>query len=164
MKRTWTIIGVRDVPVSFKWYQSLFGQPETPPGHDHFGQIVETDGTVLLCLHQWGAHDHPSLMSPDDGTPGNGLLVFFRVDDYEMALKRARALVARFEEEPHVNPNTQTMEFSLRDPDGYYVTISALSAPERMGPARRRPNKPFKPTKAGGRIRKLGKRRPRLRG
>jgi catechol 2,3-dioxygenase-like lactoylglutathione lyase family enzyme len=164
MKRTWTIIGVSDVVSSFKWYQSLFGLPETLPGHDHFGQIVDTDGTVLLCLHRWGAHDHPSLMSPDDGTPGNGLLVFFRVDDYEMALKRARALVARFEEEPHVNPNTQTMEFSLRDPDGYYVTISALSAPQRMGPARRRPNKPLKPTKAGGRIRKLRKRRPRLRG
>ena len=30
MKRTWTIIGVDDVPRSFKWYQSLFGQPETP--------------------------------------------------------------------------------------------------------------------------------------
>jgi hypothetical protein len=42
-----------------------------------------------------------------------------------MALGRARALVARFEEEPHVNPNTRTAEFSLRDPDGYYVTISA---------------------------------------
>jgi len=42
-------------------------------------------------------------------------------------LQRARALVGRFEEEPHVNPNTQTWEFSLRDPDGYYVTISALS-------------------------------------
>jgi hypothetical protein len=39
MKRTWTIIGVSDVPGSFKWYQSLFGQPETPPGHDDFGQI-----------------------------------------------------------------------------------------------------------------------------
>ena len=64
-------------------------------------------------------------MSPDDGTPGNGLLLFFRVDDYEMVLKRARALVARFEEESHVNPNTQTREFSLRDLDGYYVTISA---------------------------------------
>lgn len=23
------------------------------------------------------------------------------------------------------NPNTKTQEFSLRDPDGYYVTISA---------------------------------------
>jgi hypothetical protein len=56
MKRTWTIIGVGDVPGSCKWYQS------------------------------------------------------------------------RLEEEPHVNPNTQTKEFSLRDPDGYYVTISALSA------------------------------------
>ena len=112
MKRTWTIIGVRDVPGSFKWYQSLFGQPETAPGHDYFGQILDTDGTVLLCLHQWGAHEHPSLMSPDNGTPGNGLLLFFRVDD-------------RFEEEPHLNPNTQTREFSLRDPDGYYVTISA---------------------------------------
>ena len=67
MKRTWTIIGVSDVPGSFKWYQSLFGQPETPPGHDYFGQILDTDGTVLLCLHQWGAHEHPSLMSPDDG-------------------------------------------------------------------------------------------------
>jgi hypothetical protein len=68
-------------------------------------------------------------MSPDDGIPGNGLLLFFRVDDYEMALKRARGLVDRFEEEPHGNPNTQTLEFSLRDPDGYYVTISALSPP-----------------------------------
>jgi hypothetical protein len=65
-------------------------------------------------------------MSPGDGKPGNGLLLFFRVDDFDMALKRARTLIDRFEEEPHVNPNTQTREFSLRDPDGYYVTISAL--------------------------------------
>ena len=125
MKRTWTIIGVRDVARSFNWYQMLLGQPETAPEHDDFGQIVDTDGTVLLCLHEWGAHGHPSLMKPDEAS-GNGLLLFFRVDDYEMALKRARAFVARFEEEPHVNPNTQTPEFSLRDPDGYYVTISAL--------------------------------------
>src|ERR1041385_7779157 len=77
MKRTWTIIGVCDVPGSFKWYQSLFGQPETQPGHAYFGQILDSDGTVLLCLHQWGAHEHPSLMSPERATPGNGLLLFF---------------------------------------------------------------------------------------
>ncbi len=126
MKRTWTIIGVRDVPSSFKWYQSLFGQPATSPAHDFFGQILDTDGTVLLCLHEWGTHDHPSLASPDTAPPGNGLLLFFRVDDYDEALNRARTLVVHFEEEPHLNPSTQTMEFSLRDPDGYYVTISAL--------------------------------------
>ena len=72
MKRTWTIIGVSDVPGSFKWYQSLFGQPETRPGHDYFGQILDTDGTVLLCLHEWGAHEHPTLMSPDEASPGTG--------------------------------------------------------------------------------------------
>ena len=127
MKRTWTILGVRDVAHSFQWYQALFGQPATTPAHDHFGMILDTDGTVLLCLHQWGAHEHPSLMSPDAASPGNGLLLFFRVDDYEPALTRARALVDRFAEDPHVNPNTQTQEFSLRDPDGYYVTISALA-------------------------------------
>ena len=128
MKRTWTIVGVADVARSFKWYQSLFGQAEAPPAHDDFGQILDTDGTVLLCLHQWGAHDHPPLISPDHSKPGNGLLLFFRVDDFEEALPRARALVRKLEEEPHVNPSTGTREFALRDPDGYYVMISALPA------------------------------------
>lgn len=125
MKRIWTIIGVADVPRSFGWYQSLLGLPETAPAHDYFGQIVDTDGTVLLCLHAWGAHEHPSLTTPDAASPGNGLLLFFRVDDPDAALSRARALAGRLEEEPHVNLNTGTVEFSLRDPDGYYVTVSA---------------------------------------
>jgi hypothetical protein len=68
------------------------------------------------------------LASADHAQPGNGLLLFFRVDDFDMALTRARALVPRLEEEPQVNPNTGTMEFALRDPDGYYVMMSALSA------------------------------------
>lgn len=72
------------------------------PAHDYWGQICDSDGTVLLCLHRWGSHDHPSLMSPDKGQPGNGLLLFFRVDDFDMAL-------------------------ALRDPDGYYVMVSAVA-------------------------------------
>ena len=126
MKRPWTIIAVNDVRASVEWYQSLFGQPRTEPAHDDFGQLLDSDGTVLLCLHEWGAHEHPSLMSPDRATPGNGLLLFFRVDDFDLALQRARGLVRRFEEEPHMNPNTRTKEFAIRDLDGYYVTISAL--------------------------------------
>ena len=126
MKRIWTIIGVRNVARSFKWYQRLFGQRPRRPAHRDFGQLVDSDGTVLLCLHEWGAEEHPPLMSPRKAKPGNGLLLFFRVDDFDKALKRARTLTTKFEEEPHVNPNTRTKEFSLRDPDGYYVTISAL--------------------------------------
>jgi hypothetical protein len=89
MRRLWTIIGVGDVLGSFNWYQSLLGLPQSSSVHDDFGQILDSDGTVL---------------------------------------PRARALVARLEEEPHLNPSTGTREFSLRDLDGYYVTISALSA------------------------------------
>src|SRR5260370_7876132 len=116
MKRIWTIIGVRDVSGSLKWYQSLFGQPGTPPAHDYFGQILDSDGTVLLCLHEWGTHEHPSLMSPDHGKPGNGLLLFFRVDDFDPALQRARSLFTRLEQDPRVNPNPQTTNSSLPDP------------------------------------------------
>jgi len=128
MKRTWTIIGVADVARSFGWYQSLFGQTKTAPAHDFFGQIRDADGTVLICLHRWGAHDHPSLASPEHAQPGNGLLLFFRVDDFDETLTRARALVAALEQEPSLNPSTGTQEFALRDPDGYYVMVSALSA------------------------------------
>ena len=55
-------------------------------------------------------------MPGGDPPPGSDVLLL---------QQRARALVDRFEEEPHVNPNTETWEFALRDPDGYYVTISA---------------------------------------
>ena len=126
--RLWTIIGVADVRRSFAWYLELLGLPAADPAHEHFGQIHDGDDTVLLCLHRWGDHEHPSLTSPARERPGNGLLLFFRVDDFDTALRRARALVSQLEEESHVNPNTGTSEFSLRDPDGYHVTISALAA------------------------------------
>jgi catechol 2,3-dioxygenase-like lactoylglutathione lyase family enzyme len=127
MKRMWTIIGVEDVPASFRWYQSLLGMPATTPAHSHFGQILDSDGTVLLCLHSWDDEEHPSLSNASQARPGHGLLLFLRVDDFDSALQGARSLVGQLLEEPHLNPNTDTMEFSLRDPDGYYVTISSLT-------------------------------------
>jgi catechol 2,3-dioxygenase-like lactoylglutathione lyase family enzyme len=128
MRRTWTIIAVRDVSKSLMWYQALLGLTPSAPEHDYFGQVRDTDGTVLLCLHRWGDHDHPPLASPDGGKPGNGLLLFLRVDDFDETLTRARNLKLRLEEEPSINPGTKTLEFSLLDPDGYYVSISALAA------------------------------------
>src|SRR5260370_5050230 len=99
MKRTWTIIGVIDVPRSLKWYQALLGLPETPPHHDYFRQVLDTDETVLLCLHQWGAHEHPSLKNPDEARPGNRLLLCFRLDDFDMALDKPRTPVPSFLDE-----------------------------------------------------------------
>lgn len=127
MMRLWTIIGVRDVSASLAWYQRLLGLPLMPPAHSYFGQVVDTDGTVLVCLHEWGEHDHPTLASPDRAEPGNGLLLFFRVADFDAALGRARSAGLELAEEPGLNPATGTMEFALRDPDGYYVMVSALA-------------------------------------
>ena len=93
MKRIWTIIGVADAPSSFRWYQSLLGLPETAPARDYLGQILDSNGTVLLCFHEWGAHGHPSLMKSPRGCARKRLLLFFRVDDFDRSLPRARALV-----------------------------------------------------------------------
>src|SRR5262245_10819504 len=128
MNHLWTIIGVANVARSVSWHQSLLGLPASKPAHDYFGQILDADQTALLCLHQWGAHGHPTLVAPHRAAPGNGLLLFFRVDDFNQALRRARTLVAALEEEPSLNPNTGSAEFALRDPDGYYVMVSASAA------------------------------------
>jgi catechol 2,3-dioxygenase-like lactoylglutathione lyase family enzyme len=128
MKRIWPIIGVRDVRASSRWYRALLGQTDRAPEHEDFDLIADDDDTVLLGLHEWGAHgEGPPLRAPDAGPPGNGALLFIRVDDFDASLARARELVARFETDPEVflsGPDTPT--FKIRDPDGYYVMINAL--------------------------------------
>jgi hypothetical protein len=53
MKRTWTIIGVKDVPRSFRWYQSLFGRPARPPG------VARDDLLVLGAGQEWRPETEP---------------------------------------------------------------------------------------------------------
>ena len=45
-------IGVRDVAQSFKWYQSLFGQPATAPGHDNWVRSsIRTEPSCYVCTN-----------------------------------------------------------------------------------------------------------------
>lgn len=111
---------------SCQWYLKLLGRPEELPAHDYWGQIRDSEGKVLLCLHEWEEHGHPTITAPNKAQPGNGLILFFLVDDFDQALERARGLGSDFAEEPHVNPRTGTREFALRDPDGYYVMINEI--------------------------------------
>jgi len=128
MKRSWPIIGVKDVAASSRFYVSLFGQSQRPPNHDDFDMISDDDGTVLLGLHEWGGHGGgPPLLRPGKEAPGNGSLLFFRVDDFDDTLARARSLVSRFETEPvPLDDGPGTIGFTLRDPDGYFVTVNAI--------------------------------------
>ena len=70
---------------------------------------------MLLCLHEWGVEDHPTITSPDVATPGNGLFLVFRVDDFAAAVVSARTAGAPLEEEPHIPPRTRApWSFALR--------------------------------------------------
>ena len=88
MRRTWTIVGVADVARSVSWYQTLLGLAKSAPAHDYFGQILDADGAVLLCLHQWDPW--ASHVNPTRPTAGQRPAAVFRVDDFDEALPRAR--------------------------------------------------------------------------
>lgn len=116
------IIAVKDVKASSKWYQTLFGWRSDYDG-DEFAVLSTKDGDVMLCLHIWGAHEHPT-MQDKSITPGNGLILYFRTDDMNAIRKKAEEMGLTVEEDVHMNPNSRRNEFSLRDPDGYYLSIT----------------------------------------
>jgi predicted enzyme related to lactoylglutathione lyase len=116
------IIAVRDVEASSKWYQSVFGCKSMHGGKE-FDILVFEDGEILLCLHKWGEHGHPT-MTNQTITPGNGLILYFRTDNMDAIRENVEKILGAVEEDVHVNPNSTKREFSLRDPDGYYLTIT----------------------------------------
>jgi len=130
MTRTWPMIAVADVPASAAWYKELLNARNNHPGGTSFDQLLDHDGTILLCLHWWGPtglkgdHHWASLSRPDKGGPGNGLLLWFVVGDFDSAWDRARRLGATVEEPPTGDNGTLMRAFVVRDPDGYYVAVN----------------------------------------
>ena len=116
------VIAVKDVEASAKWYERVFGFSRKHGGAD-FAVLINDDQQVMLCLHKWGEHLHPTLTNEDE-VAGNGLLLYFKTDNMEAIRQNAQQEACVIEEEIHQNPNSQKPEFSLRDPDGYYLTIS----------------------------------------
>lgn len=109
------IIAVKNVEASAKWYQSIFGCRNAHGGEEFAVLKLEND-EVLICLHKWGAHEHPSMVNPNI-EPGNGLILYLKTKNMDRILQNV-------EEGIHLNPNSNKMEFSLRDPDGYFWTVT----------------------------------------
>jgi predicted enzyme related to lactoylglutathione lyase len=124
MKRTWSIVGVADVQKSAAWYIRLLNAQNSHPGATSFDQIIDRDGTILVCLHHWGDHGHPSLSNPEEGNPGKGFLLWFVVDDFDTAWEHAQAMGSVIQEPLNTNNGTGMRAFALRDPDGYYVAVN----------------------------------------
>lgn len=140
MNRSWPIIAVADVAGSTAWYGALLDAPhQTHPGATVFNQVLDREGTLLLSLHHWGPsgpdgqHVWPSLADPGHGPVGNGLLLWFVVDDLDDAWRRAQRLGAAIEEAPNTNNGTGMPAFVVRDPDGYHVAINERRAASSQG-------------------------------
>jgi predicted enzyme related to lactoylglutathione lyase len=116
------IIAVKDVEASSKWYQQVFGFSREHGGKE-FAVLVSENNEVLLCLHKWEEHHHPTMTNPDI-TPGNGLILYFRTENMDTIRQNVEKTSSIVEEDVHLNPNSLKNEFSLRDPDGYYLTIT----------------------------------------
>jgi catechol 2,3-dioxygenase-like lactoylglutathione lyase family enzyme len=124
--RSETLIAVRDVPASRRWYQQLLGL-EALPEHSHreLYDRLFCAGQLVLQLHAWDAHDHPNLVNANAAPTGHGVVLWFEVDDFDAVVEQARALRAEIVLEPHVNPAPNHREMWLRDPDGYVVVVAS---------------------------------------
>ncbi|HEY9561569.1 MAG TPA: VOC family protein [Anseongella sp.] len=116
------IIAVKDVNASAEWYIAVFGCCRTHGG-DEFAVLESEPGQVLICLHKWGEHEHPTMKNRNI-TPGNGLILYFKVDDLKKVRQHVAELDYPIQEDTHQNPNSGKMEFAVRDPDGYYLIIT----------------------------------------
>lgn len=121
MVKTEPIIAVKDVLQSSAFYQTLLGCKSAHGGETF--EILTDNDVVVLCLHKWGEHEHPTMLNPEQAV-GNGLILFFRVGNLEQVFKNAQALNANIEKEIHYNENSLKNQFILRDLDNYYLIVS----------------------------------------
>ena len=123
------LISVTDVAASSRWYQELLGVEGTHGG-DEYERLLRGD-TLVLQLHAFEVeHHHGRIGDPSIRPYGNGLALWFEVDDFDDAVRRAEALQAEVVHPPHRNPpdgpgGTDHREVWLRDPDGYLVVLAS---------------------------------------
>ncbi|MEO5769156.1 MAG: VOC family protein [Polyangia bacterium] len=149
--RAQPLIVVRDVAVSSRFYKRLLGcgsgHGETQDRHARFEyeRLVDprlhhtkwgSDG-LILQLHAWDVDHHHGRMADPAQPVGNGVLLWFEIDDFDAAVVRARDLGARVIRDVHVNPNPQHRELWIADPDGYTVVIASPDGEAAGAVARR---------------------------
>ena len=118
------LLSVADVPAASAWYQQVLAARSSHGGDEY--ERLESDGQMVLQLHRWETdHHHGPIGDPQTRPYGNGVAVWFEVDDFDAAVERARASGARVEVDVHVNPNARHREIWLRDIDGYLVVLSS---------------------------------------
>lgn len=115
------LIVVKDVESSSRFYQKLL-ECESGHGGSEYEMLL-VNGELVLQLHAQDVHEHEGLFN-ESYPCGNGVILWFRTNDFSNAVERARSLEVEVVSEPHINPNANQPEFWFRDLDGYLVVMS----------------------------------------
>jgi hypothetical protein len=117
------LICVHDVESSSLWYQRLLGCESGHGGNKY--ERLNSKGRLILQLHDWHEeHQHGRLGDPELRPYGNGVLLWFELEDYEAAVQRAAQMQVEIVRPSHLSENLN-WECWLRDPDGYMVVLTS---------------------------------------
>ena len=117
------LICVKDVELSSRWYQQLLGCQSGHGGSEY--ERLNFNGRLILQLHDWNVdHQHGRLGDPDLRPYGNGVLLWFELQDYEHAVQRAAEMNVNVVKPCHKSENLN-WEFWLHDPDGYTIVLTS---------------------------------------
>jgi len=89
-----------------------------------------SNARLILQLHRWDVkHDHGKI-GDQNLARGNGVLVWFEIDDFDAAVARAEEMQIEMIRPRHRNPPSgdtgpNHWECWLRDPDGYTVVLAS---------------------------------------
>ena len=123
------LIAVTDVEASSRWYQRLLGL-ESAHGGPNYERLTH-DGELVLQLHAFEVeHHHGPIADRADRPYGNGVLLWFELDDFEAARRRAAEMevdvvLPRHRNPPHGDGGPNHWEIWVRDPDGYVVVLAS---------------------------------------
>ena len=129
------LICVHNVEASSRWYQQLLGCESGHGGSSY--ERLNSNGRLVLQLHDWEVeHQHGRLGDPQRRPYGNGVLLWFEMQDYEAAVRRAHEMSVDVVKPSHESENLN-WELWLRDPDGYMIVLtSPLPVQVRDTPSR----------------------------
>lgn len=123
------LIAVTDVEASSRWYRHLLGCQSAHGGPEY--ERLVSDGVLVLQLHSFAVEHHHGPIGNRHHKPyGNGVLLWFELDDFDAALERMEDLKPEIILPRHRNPPSgdggpNHWECWLRDPDGYTVVLAS---------------------------------------
>lgn len=117
------LICVKDVEASSRWYQQLLLCESGHGGVEY--ERLNYQGRLILQLHQWEVeHHHGPLGDPDIKPYGNGVLLWFELQEFDAAVARAQQMQVEVVKASHLSENGN-YECWLRDPDGYTLVLTS---------------------------------------